>query len=66
MVVRIINDEPHKSVVKEVVCTNCGVTLEYTPNDTIERNHTDYVGDTNVFRVVPCPKCHHEQVVRRK
>jgi hypothetical protein len=33
MAIRIIDPGPHKSVVKEVICQNCGATLEYTPAD---------------------------------
>ncbi|GEM_PF-2423949 len=33
MAVRAIKVEPDPSVVKRIVCPNCGVTLEYRPND---------------------------------
>ena len=44
MVVRIIDPNPHPSVVKQVLCRNCGVKLEYTPADVSKRTVTDYTG----------------------
>lgn len=64
MVIRVIDDKPHKSMVKEVICTHCGVTLEYTPVDVKENIVRDYTGDSDVIRYIQCPKCNHKQNVR--
>lgn len=55
--VRVIDDKPHKSVVKEIVCKNCGATLEYVPMDTRKITHHDYGGGSNTYTVIDCPKC---------
>lgn len=62
--IKVINDTPHPSVVKQIVCRNCGVTLEYTPNDVMERIDRDYGGGSELFRYIPCPKCNHKQGMR--
>lgn len=55
--IKIINDQPAANVVKQCICSDCGVTLEYTPNDTMVEVHTDYTGDTDRYRFLICPKC---------
>ena len=57
MVIRIINEVPHPTVVKEVICKNCGVTLEYTPSDVTENRYRDYDGGGGVQGLIGCPKC---------
>jgi len=57
MTIKIINDVPAASVVKRRICGNCGVTLEYTPNDVQKKTETDYTGCKDVYRFIPCPKC---------
>ena len=42
--VTVVSTVPHPSVVKEVVCRNCGATLSYVPMDIKEEVHTDYGG----------------------
>ena len=61
---RIIDNTPHKSVVKECVCYNCGVTLEYVPNDVSKRTETDYTGSKDIISYVVCPACNHQVTVR--
>lgn len=63
MAIRIIDTTPHKSVVKEVVCRNCGVTLEYTPADIQSVTVCDYRGDSDTYHHIKCPNCSHEQTV---
>ena len=58
MAVKLICEGPHKSVIKEVVCGNCGAELEYTPNDVNERR-VNFTGT----KYVNCPKCHKEAIV---
>ena len=33
MVVKVVKTEPAPKVVKQIVCSHCGATLEYVPND---------------------------------
>lgn len=63
MAVKIINDKPDAKVVKQVICRNCGVTLEYVPADTREEKRTDYTGDADNYKVIDCPKCNHKITV---
>lgn len=65
VMVKIIDDNPHKSVVKQVICRNCGCTLEYVPNDIKIFTSTDYVGGTDVVKYIECPSCKAEVVVAR-
>lgn len=58
--VRIVDAEPHKSVVKEVICRNCGATLEYVPQDIESRIYSDYGGGKDNFKHIRCPKCSEE------
>ena len=55
--IRIIDDKPHPTVVKEAICKNCGVTIEYTPNEVISKSVSDYGGGSDTYYHVPCPKC---------
>ena len=63
--IKVISDKPHPSVVKQIICKNCGATLEYVPQDLQEDHHTDYLGDTDYWKYVRCPKCDNKVVVRR-
>lgn len=62
--VRIIDATPDQSVVKRVVCGNCGVKLEYVPRDVQRRTSRDYGGGTDVTEYIQCPCCGHDVVVR--
>lgn len=62
--IRIVNKEPHKDVLKEVVCSNCGVTLEYTPNDVRTEIRKDYTGCGETYKTIDCPNCSHQVNVR--
>jgi ribosomal protein S27E len=62
--VKVISTEPHHTVVKQVVCKNCGATLEYVPRDIKSRTYSDYGGsDTDYF--IKCPPCGNEIYVKR-
>lgn len=65
MVVRVVKEEPHPIVVKEVVCANCGVTLEYTPNDVQRHEDTGLSCGPNCATWVECPKCSEKAVIAR-
>lgn len=65
MVIRIIDETPHESVVKKAVCRNCGVTLEYVPNDIKSRDTMDYGGTTDTLYFIDCLKCQKQVQVKR-
>lgn len=62
--VTVISTQPHPSVVKEVVCRNCGSTLQYVPRDIVSREVRDYTGCSDTFRHIKCPTCSNEVSVR--
>ena len=62
--VNIVNREPHMSVVKEVICRNCGVTLQYVPNDVKEDYTSDYTGSKDYYNYIQCPNCNKHVTVR--
>lgn len=55
--VKIVDKTPHRDVLKECICRNCGVTLEYTPADTTTYVRTDYGGGSDTYREMDCPNC---------
>ena len=57
MTVKIIKTEPDRKVIKEVVCNNCGVTLQYVPNDVKNYVHNDYGGGSDTIYYIDCPAC---------
>jgi DNA-directed RNA polymerase subunit RPC12/RpoP len=58
--VKVIKTEPDKSVTKEIICKNCGSTLEYTPNDV----YRDYFDGKQVYDFIKCPACTYEVRVK--
>lgn len=62
--VRVVKTDPHPSVVKEVICCNCGATLEYTPVDIKESYSTDYTGDRDYYKYIKCPPCGNKVTVK--
>ena len=56
MAIRIINEVPDKSVLKQAICKMCGITIEYAPIDVLSRVVTCF-DDTETRRWVDCPKC---------
>jgi DNA-directed RNA polymerase subunit RPC12/RpoP len=63
--VKVISTGPDQSVVKRVVCRNCGATLEYVPRDIQSRSYTDYGGDSNIDYYINCPPCGEKVYVKR-
>jgi len=64
--VKIIKNEPDQSVIKRIVCQNCGATLEYVPNDVkLLWSGTDYGGGPDGAMGFSCPKCHEQIITRR-
>lgn len=62
--VTVIKKEPDSSVLKEVICQNCGATLSYTPNEVKSRHGTDYGGGPDGAEWVDCPNCTKPAVIR--
>mgnify|MGYP006291025301 CR=1 FL=1 len=58
--VMIVNKDPHHSVVKEVICNNCGVTLSYVPDDIKKEQICDYTGHYETRKYIICPSCSKE------
>ena len=55
--VEVINTIPDKDVKKQIVCRNCGVTLEYLPFEVKEYHGTDIGGGPDGQKWVDCPNC---------
>lgn len=55
--VTVVSTVPHQSVVKQVVCRNCGATLEYVPADVKEHRWRDYGNSLNIEKNIECPAC---------
>lgn len=62
--VTVVSTVPHPSVVKEVICRNCGATLNYVPADVQKRTVSDYTGDKDTRYFIKCPPCGHEVIVK--
>ncbi len=60
MVVRIIEEKPDPSVVRQVVCQECGVKLEFTKGDVTTRKYRDISQVECSYCWITCPKCHKE------
>lgn len=63
--VTVVSTVPHPSVVKEVICRNCGATLNYVPADIQNKTVSDYTGDRETVYFIKCPPCSHEVSVKR-
>lgn len=55
--IKVIKKEPAPSAIREVVCRNCGATLQYMNADVQERTVRDYTGDSDQYRWIVCPEC---------
>jgi DNA-directed RNA polymerase subunit RPC12/RpoP len=55
--VKVVSTNPHESVVKRIVCSHCGATLEYVPNDVKKQTYTDYSGCPSGYNYITCPNC---------
>lgn len=64
MAITIVDPNPHKSVVKEVICRNCGVTLSYVPADVLHETHNDYRGGSDLIHYIGCLKCSKQVTVK--
>jgi len=57
MTVVIVDEKPDYSVIKRVICNNCGIKLEYTPDDVTKESRMDYTGSSDTYSFINCPKC---------
>jgi ribosomal protein S27E len=62
--VTVVSREPHRSVVREVICRHCGSTLQYVPNDVKEDYTSDYTGGKDYYNYIQCPNCNKHVTVR--
>lgn len=58
--VKIIEIGPDPSVVKNVICKECGAKLAYVPRDVKYTSGWD--GERGVYEI-KCPNCDHDQIV---
>lgn len=63
MAVRVVKKEPAPQVVKQAICGQCGVTLEYVPRD-VKTRQVSCCGDLDTERYIDCPECSHKVTVR--
>lgn len=61
-VMKIVKVEPDESVVKRIICSNCGVTLEYVPNDKYGKTYS-CCGHIEHDYFITCINCKQELMV---
>lgn len=64
--IRIIEEKPDPSVVKQILCRNCGVKLEYLPIDVQSYTASDYGGGSDTYYYIKCPKCNNTVYVKAR
>jgi DNA-directed RNA polymerase subunit RPC12/RpoP len=64
--VTIVDPKPSEDVLKKVVCRNCGVKLQYVPNDVKERKSYDYTGSFDYQYYIDCPNCNTKVIVNSR
>lgn len=62
--VTVVSTVPHPSVVKEIVCRNCGATLNYVPKDVQSRSYRDISGCSDMYYWISCPPCGNNVTVK--
>ena len=63
MGVKVVETKPDPSVVKHIICKNCGAKLEYVPND-VKTKHYTCMGEPSGSEYVKCPNCGKDATVR--
>ena len=56
MTIKVIDTTPSSKIVKQVICDNCGCTLEYVPVDIVERKYS-CMGENCKDGYIQCPQC---------
>lgn len=64
MAIKIVDEGPDPSVIKEVICKRCGVKLSYLPIDIETKNYRDIDGGSDSMSFITCPKCKNTIVVK--
>lgn len=64
MAVKVISEGPDPSIIKEIICKNCGAKLSYVPNDVKDRHGVDYSGGYEGEEWIDCPLCNKEVIIR--
>lgn len=65
MAVKIIDEGPDPSVVKQVICPKCGCKLQYVPLDVKSQNYKEIDGGSDTSYWIACPKCRKDIGVNR-
>lgn len=55
--VHVVSLTPPPEMLKEVVCRNCGATLQYMPNEVKSQYYRDYGGGGDTEYWIDCPPC---------
>jgi Zn finger protein HypA/HybF involved in hydrogenase expression len=63
MAIRIVEEKPDPSVLKRVICRNCGVKLEYVPLD-VKSKRVQSFDETETIHWIECPKCQNHVSVK--
>ncbi len=63
--VTVVSTVPHPKVVKEVICKNCGSTLQYVPKDIQSHSYRDIGGGYDTDYFITCPPCGEKVYVKR-
>lgn len=58
--IKIVDEGPHHSVVKNIVCKKCGVTLSYVPMDIKEKKGYNERDGSWGYQWINCLKCNEE------
>lgn len=53
----IIDPKPHKSVVIEALCQNCGIKFGFTPSEAKSAYYKDIDGGGDSYWEINCPGC---------
>lgn len=56
MAVTVVKREPPPEVLKEVVCRQCGCTLQYVPIDEVDGKRS-CMGEVWSVKYIVCPEC---------
>ena len=62
--VRVVSTVPPEDVVKRIVHTHCGATLEYLPIDVKSHHYRDYDGSGDTDYYIVCPHCNQRVMVK--
>ncbi len=64
MAIEVVEDKPDPSIVKSVICRNCGVKLQYLPLDIQRTVYREIDGGSDTAHWITCPKCNARVTVK--